>query len=77
MITMRILLADDHSLVPAGFRSLLEKMSGLEIVGEVSNGHEALELIRKELPNLVLMDIAMRELVASGRCPGSRKTFRA
>ena len=59
---LRILLADDHALVRAGIRSLLEKMPGVEVVGEASNGREALELIRAELPNLVLMDIAMAEL---------------
>lgn len=59
---IRVLLADDHALVRAGIRSLLEKMPGIEVVGEASNGREALALVRSELPNLVLMDIAMPEL---------------
>jgi DNA-binding NarL/FixJ family response regulator len=59
---IRVLLADDHALVRAGIRSLLEKMPGVEVVGEASNGRETLALIRSELPNLVLMDIAMPEL---------------
>ncbi len=59
---IRVLLADDHALVRAGIRSLLEKMPGLEVVGEASNGRETLALVRSELPNLVLMDIAMPEL---------------
>jgi DNA-binding NarL/FixJ family response regulator len=72
---MRILLADDHSLVRAGIRSLLEKLGGIEVVGEVSNGREALEMIRTELPDLVLMDIAMRELGGLEALPRITKNF--
>jgi DNA-binding NarL/FixJ family response regulator len=56
---IRILLAEDHALVRAGFRSLLERMSGVEIVGEAGDGREAIELIGKLLPDVVLMDITM------------------
>ena len=59
---IRVVLADDHSLVRSGVRSLLEKMPGVEVVGEASDGQEALEIIRSELPNLVLLDIAMPRL---------------
>jgi DNA-binding NarL/FixJ family response regulator len=59
---IRVLLVDDHSLVRAGIRSLLEKSPGVEVVGEASNGRQALELVRSKLPNLVLMDIAMADL---------------
>jgi DNA-binding NarL/FixJ family response regulator len=59
---IRILLADDHTLVRAGIRSLLEKMPAVEVVAEAADGRTALELIRKHSPSLVLMDIAMREL---------------
>jgi DNA-binding NarL/FixJ family response regulator len=55
----RVLLADDHTLVRAGIRSLLEKMTGIEVVAEAGDGHEALELIKKQLPDVVLMDIAI------------------
>jgi DNA-binding NarL/FixJ family response regulator len=58
----RVLLADDHTLVRAGIRSLLEKMSGIEVVAEAGDGREALELIKKQLPNVVLMDIAIPKL---------------
>ena len=58
----RVLLADDHALVRAGIRSLLEKMPGVEVVAEASTGREALEMVKAKLPNLVLMDIAMAEL---------------
>ena len=59
MKTVRVLLADDHALVRAGIRSLLEKMSGIEVVAEAGDGYEALELTKKHFPNVVLMDIAI------------------
>ena len=57
--TIRILLADDHTLMRAGIRSLLEKMDSIVVVAEASDGREALELIREHLPEVVLMDLAM------------------
>jgi CheY-like chemotaxis protein len=59
MKTTRVLLADDHVLVRAGIRLLLEKMTGIEVVTEAGDGREALELTKKHLPNVVLMDIAI------------------
>jgi len=61
-VNTRVLLADDHALVRAGIRSLVEKIPGVEVVGEASSGREALTLVKKARPNLVLMDIAMTEL---------------
>lgn len=58
----RVLLADDHSLVRAGIRMLLERVPGIEVVGEASSGREALALVKTKRPNLILMDIAMAEL---------------
>ena len=75
MSAIRVLLADDHGLVRAGIRSLLEKTPGVEVVGEASNGREALELIRTQLPKLVLMDIAMRELGGLEALPRITKDF--
>jgi DNA-binding NarL/FixJ family response regulator len=72
---MRILLVDDHSLVRAGIRSLLENVSGVEVVAEASNGREALELMRRELPDVVLMDIAMKELGGLEALPRITKSF--
>jgi DNA-binding NarL/FixJ family response regulator len=57
---IRVLLADDHALVRAGIRSLLGAMAEVEVVGEASSGEEALELAARQLPDVVLMDIAMR-----------------
>ncbi len=62
MTRPRILLADDHVLVRAGIRSLLERLPTVEVVGEASTGHEALELVEKLRPNLVLLDITMSGL---------------
>jgi DNA-binding NarL/FixJ family response regulator len=60
--TIRVVLADDHALVRAGIRALLEKLAGVEVVGEADNGRQALELIKKSAPNLILLDISMTEL---------------
>lgn len=54
-----VLIADDHALVRAGIRALLDKVSAVEVVGEAADGHEALDLIKKHQPQVVLMDIAM------------------
>jgi DNA-binding NarL/FixJ family response regulator len=62
MNTLRVVLADDHALVRAGIRALLEKLPGIEVVGEADNGRQALELIKKTSPNLILLDISMAEL---------------
>src|SRR5947208_329734 len=62
MKPIRILLVDDHELVRAGLRALLEKISEVEIIGEAGNGREALGLIETLNPDLALMDIMMPEL---------------
>jgi len=57
---IRVLLADDHSLVRAGIRSLLGAMAEVAVVGEASSGEQAIELAQREQPDVVLMDIAMK-----------------
>jgi DNA-binding NarL/FixJ family response regulator len=56
---VRVMLADDHTLVRAGIRALLEKLPGVEVVGEASDGREVLNLVKLRGPDVVLMDIAM------------------
>jgi DNA-binding NarL/FixJ family response regulator len=53
------LLADDHVLVRAGIRALLEALPGIQIVGEVSDGRAALEALLKDRPDIAFLDIAM------------------
>lgn len=62
MMSIRIVLVDDHDLVRAGFRSLLKEFPGVEVVAEASNGRAALELVEAHRPDIVLMDIMMPEL---------------
>jgi DNA-binding NarL/FixJ family response regulator len=56
---IRILLADDHTLVREGIRALVEKLPTVTVVGEAKDGREALRLVKEHKPDLVLMDIAM------------------
>jgi DNA-binding NarL/FixJ family response regulator len=60
MMQTRIVLADDHALVRSGIKALLAAMPGVEVVGEASDGNEAIEMIAKFKPDLVVMDIAMK-----------------
>ena len=56
---IRVMLADDHTLVRAGIRALLEKLPGVEVVGEAGDGREVLNLVKLHQPDVVLMDISM------------------
>lgn len=62
MNSIRVMLADDHDLVRAGLRALLEKIPGIEVIGEAANGREALQQIAELAPDVVLMDVIMPEL---------------
>ena len=59
MKPIRVLLADDHQLVRAGIRVLLQAFAGIEVVAEAGDGREALLLIASHQPNVVLMDVMM------------------
>ena len=56
---IRVGLADDQALVRAGFRMIVESQAGMEIAGEAADGQEAIELVRRERPDVMLMDIRM------------------
>jgi DNA-binding NarL/FixJ family response regulator len=56
---IRVLLADDHILVRAGIRALLEKAPDVQVCGEANDGREIVELVEKQEPHVILMDIAM------------------
>lgn len=79
MPPIRLILADDHQMVRAGLRMLLQTQADMEIVAEASSGQEAIELACRHEPDIVLMDVTMpdvngmeatREL--KGRCPKVR-----
>jgi DNA-binding NarL/FixJ family response regulator len=59
---LRVILADDHPVVRAGIRAELEKLPGILVVGEASDGREAVDMVRKVSPAVVFMDISMRGL---------------
>ena len=61
-MSIRILLADDHAVVRDGLKLLLENQPDVRVVGEATNGREAVREIGRLLPDIVLMDIAMPEL---------------
>jgi DNA-binding NarL/FixJ family response regulator len=65
-VTIRVLIADDQSLVRAGFRLVLENHPDIEVVGEASNGREAVHSAGRLDPDVVLMDIRMPELDGIG-----------
>ena len=76
---IRVALADDHPIVLAGLRNLIETGAGLELVGESATGQSALKLVRDRLPDVAVIDISMPEIngIALARrladdCPGVR-----
>jgi DNA-binding NarL/FixJ family response regulator len=60
--TIRVLLADDHHLVRAGVRALLEKIDDITVIGEVGDGREVLEFLGRDEPDILLLDISMPRL---------------
>jgi two-component system response regulator NreC len=62
MSVVRIVLADDHTVMRNGLRLLLERQPNLQVVGEAADGRQAVALIEKANPDVVIMDIAMPNL---------------
>jgi DNA-binding NarL/FixJ family response regulator len=65
-MTIKIIIADDHSVVRSGLRALLSSQSDFEIVGEANNGEEAARLAISLAPDLILMDLQMPVLDGLG-----------
>src|SRR5256886_6914358 len=59
MQKISVILADDHTVVRQGLRALLVAEGDIEIVGEAENGRQAVQLVKKHLPDVIVMDIAM------------------
>src|SRR2546429_4420010 len=60
--TIKVVIADDHSLVRQGLRRYLDMAEDIDVVGEASNGEEAIALVEKASPDIVLLDIRMPEM---------------
>ena len=78
MATVRIVLADDHTVMRSGLRLLLERDPEFTVVAEAADGREAVQVVEQHMPNVVVMDIAMPQLngiEATARiCAASPKT---
>lgn len=59
---IRVIVADDHHLVRAGIRALLDRTEDIVVVGEASDGREALDLVAREQPDVVVVDVTMPEV---------------
>jgi DNA-binding NarL/FixJ family response regulator len=59
---IRVAIADDQAMVRAGFRMILQSQPDMNVAGEAADGQEAIELVRKERPDVVLMDVRMPRL---------------
>jgi DNA-binding NarL/FixJ family response regulator len=72
---IRVLIADDHTLVRAGVRSLISTMAGIEVVAEANDGREALQMIAETKPDVALIDITMAGMNGLEAAERMRKEF--
>ena len=77
MRSIQVVLADDHALVRAGIRALLERIDQVEVVGEAGDGQQALELIEDLNPDVVLLDLTMPGLSGFEVLKETREKFPA
>lgn len=62
MKTLKVVLAEDHGLVRAGLRALMEKFADVTVVGEAADGREAVKIVKDRAPDILVMDLAMPNL---------------
>ncbi len=62
MSAVRVVLVDDHAMMRAGFRAILDAQTGIEVVGEAPTGRRALEVVRETRPDVVCMDVQMPDM---------------
>jgi DNA-binding NarL/FixJ family response regulator len=62
MTALKVLLADDHQVIRAGLRMLLDSHEGFDVVGEADNGRKVIAMLQKTVPDVIVMDVSMPEL---------------
>lgn len=62
MKKIRVVLADDHAVLRAGLRALLNAEPDLEVIGEAANGHEAIDQVARLAPDVIIMDLTMPDM---------------
>ena len=73
---IRLVIVDDHAVVRQGLKAFLATEDDIEILGEASNGREAVEQVGKLMPDLVLMDLVMPELDGIGATATIKQKYR-
>ena len=59
---IRVVIADDHAIVRTGLRTLIKSESAMELIGEAAGGYEAIELVEKTIPDVLVLDLSMPDL---------------
>ena len=59
---IRVVIADDHAIVRTGLRALIKSESAMELIGEATGGYEAIELVEKMMPDVLVLDLSMPDL---------------
>jgi DNA-binding NarL/FixJ family response regulator len=71
-MTIRVAIADDHAVVRQGLRTFLELQDGMDVVGEAADGEEAVALVEREAPDVVLLDLVMPKVDGLAAIPRIR-----